>query len=162
MILNVVYASDLISAFALSWYSRIYSKEFFEIPVPRIYLLWFQLCFAAGNLFFCKCVSVFWCQIWDTVVITMSFPGSSVGIESTCNAGDPSSIPESGRSPGGGHGNPLQCYCLENPHGQRSLVGYSTRSHKESDMTKRLSTAWKCHHNKNFQWCIMFFKWKKQ
>ena len=28
-------------------------------------------------------------------------------------------------SPGGGHGNPLQYYCLENPHGQRSLAGYS-------------------------------------
>ena len=30
-----------------------------------------------------------------------------------------------GRSPGEGQGNPLQCSCLENPHGQRSLVGYS-------------------------------------
>ena len=37
------------------------------------------------------------------------------GKESTCNAGDPASIPESGRSPGGGHGNPLQYSCLENP-----------------------------------------------
>ena len=27
--------------------------------------------------------------------------------------------------PGGGRGNPLQCSCLENPHGQRSLVGCS-------------------------------------
>ena len=34
-------------------------------------------------------------------------------------------IPEWGRSPGEGHGNPLQDSCLENPHGQRSLVGYS-------------------------------------
>ena len=33
-------------------------------------------------------------------------------------------IPGSGRSPGGEHGNPLQYSCLENPHGQRSLVGY--------------------------------------
>ena len=45
---------------------------------------------------------------------TGDFPGGS-GKESTCNAGDPGSIPESGRSPGGGHGNPLQCSCLENP-----------------------------------------------
>ena len=36
------------------------------------------------------------------------FPGSSVGKESTCNAGDPGSIPESGRSPGEGIGYPLQ------------------------------------------------------
>ena len=35
------------------------------------------------------------------------------------------SIPESGRSPGEGNGNPLQHSCLKNPHGQRSLVGYS-------------------------------------
>ena len=35
------------------------------------------------------------------------------------------SIPESGRSPGGGHGNQLQYSCLENPHGLRSLAGYS-------------------------------------
>ena len=44
--------------------------------------------------------------------------------ESTCNAGDLGSIPGLGRFPGGGHGNPLQYSCLENPHGQRSLVGY--------------------------------------
>ena len=45
----------------------------------------------------------------------MGFPGSSVGKESTCNAGDLGSIPGLGRSPGGGHGNPLQYSCLENP-----------------------------------------------
>ena len=38
-----------------------------------------------------------------------------MGEESTCNAGDMGSISEPGRSPGGGHGNPLQYYCLENP-----------------------------------------------
>ena len=37
------------------------------------------------------------------------FPDSSVGKESSCNAGDPSSIPGSGRSPGEGTGSPLQC-----------------------------------------------------
>ena len=34
---------------------------------------------------------------------------------SACNAGDPGSIPELGRSPGEGNGNPLQYSCLENP-----------------------------------------------
>ena len=43
------------------------------------------------------------------------FCHSSVGKESACNAGDPGSIPGSGRSPGEGNGNPLQCSCLENP-----------------------------------------------
>ena len=41
--------------------------------------------------------------------------------ESACNLGDLGSIPGLGRSSGGGHGNPLQYSCLENPHGQRSL-----------------------------------------
>jgi len=41
----------------------------------------------------------------------------SAGKESACNAGDLGSVPGLGRSPGGGHGNPLQCSCLENPHG---------------------------------------------
>ena len=46
--------------------------------------------------------------------VYMSFPHSSVGKESACNAGDLDSIPESGRSPGEGNGNPLQYSCLEN------------------------------------------------
>ena len=49
---------------------------------------------------------------------------------------DVGSIPESGRCPGGRHGNPLQYFCLENPHGQRSLVGYSPYGHKELDVTE--------------------------
>ena len=68
------------------------------------------------------------------------FPGDSDGKESACNAGDLGSIPGLGRSPGGGHGNPLQYSCLENPHGQRSLAGYSPWWRcKELDMTEQLS-----------------------
>ena len=51
-------------------------------------------------------------------------------------------IPGLGRSPGAGHGNTLQYSCLENPHGQRSLVGYSPWGHKESDTTEQLSTMY--------------------
>ena len=43
------------------------------------------------------------------------FPGGSDGKASACSAGDPGSIPGSGRSPGEGNGNPLQHSCLENP-----------------------------------------------
>ena len=43
------------------------------------------------------------------------FPGGSVGKESAYNAGDLGSIPGLGRSPGGGHSNPLQYSCLEDP-----------------------------------------------
>ena len=52
------------------------------------------------------------------------------------NAGDlrdSGSIPGLGRSPGGGHGNPFQHSCLENP---KSLVGYSPQCRKESDKTE--------------------------
>ena len=76
----------------------------------------------------------------------MGFPGGSAGKESTCNVEDLGSVP------GGGHGNPLQysCLenphgqrsCLENPHGQRSLAGYRPSSCKESDTTEQLSTQW--------------------
>ena len=66
----------------------------------------------------------------------MDFSGNLDGKESACNAGDLGSIPGLGRSPGGGHGNPLQYFCLENPHGQRSLVGYSPCGYKELDTTE--------------------------
>ena len=42
-------------------------------------------------------------------------PSGSDSKESARNAGDPGSIPGSGRSPGEGNGNPLQYSCLENP-----------------------------------------------
>ena len=48
-------------------------------------------------LFTCHCISY------------RGFPGSSAGKESACNAGDLGLIPGWGRSPGGGHGNPLLC-----------------------------------------------------
>ena len=44
----------------------------------------------------------------------MGLPGGSDGKESVCNAGDTGSVPGSGRSLDGGHGNPLQYSCLEN------------------------------------------------
>ena len=47
--------------------------------------------------------------------LSIGFPGSSDGKESACKVGDPGSIPELGRSPGEGNGNPLQYSCLENP-----------------------------------------------
>ena len=69
------------------------------------------------------------------------FPGGSDSKGSACNVGDLGLIPGLGSSHRGGHGNPLQYSCLENPHRQRNLVGYSPRGHKESDTTERLSTA---------------------
>ena len=53
-------------------------------------------------------------QIW------LGFPHSSVGKDCACSAGDPGSMPGSGRSPGEGNGNPLQYSCLENPMDRRA------------------------------------------
>ena len=74
------------------------------------------------------------CNFIESTQIT--FSSGSVGKESTCSAGITGyagSIPGSGTSPGGGHGNPLQYSCLENSHEQRSLAGYSSWDRKELD-----------------------------
>ena len=69
--------------------------------------------------------------------LNRNFPGGSDGKASACNVGDLGSVPGLGRSSGGGHGNPLQHACLENPHGQRSLAGYSSpQGLKESNTTE--------------------------
>ena len=57
---------------------------------------------------------------------------------SAYNVGNLGSIPELGRFPGEGNGNPLQYSCLEKSHGWRRLVGYSLWGCKEWDMTERL------------------------
>jgi len=49
------------------------------------------------------------------VLFILGFPGGSVGKESACNMEDMGLVPGLGRSPGGGHGNPLQYSYLENP-----------------------------------------------
>ena len=58
--------------------------------------------------------------------ITEGFPGGSDYKESSCNVGDPGLIPGLGRSPGEGHGNPLQ-YSSGEFYGQRSLAGCKSR-----------------------------------
>ena len=58
--------------------------------------------------------------------------------------GDLALIPGLGRFPGGGYGNSFQYFCLQNPHGQRSLEGYSAWGHKELDMTEQLSQIYVC------------------
>ena len=63
----------------------------------------------------------------------------SYGKESACSVGDLGSTPGLRRSPGGGHGNPLQYSFPENSHGQRSLAGYTPWGRKELDMTEQLT-----------------------
>ena len=66
----------------------------------------------------------------------LEFPGSSDGKESTCNVDDLELIPGLGRSPGGGHGNPLQYSCLENSMDRGAWWATVDGSRKESDMTE--------------------------
>ena len=72
--------------------------------------------------------------------VFLGFPGGSDGKEFTCNVGDLGLIPGLGRFPGGRYGNPLQYSFLENPHGQKSLAGYSPWGLKESNTTEQLNT----------------------
>ena len=81
-------------------------------------------CYLGISLFFLMLSLLYW-----------AYPGSSDGKESAFNVGDLGLIPGLGRFSGGRQGNPLQFSSLENPHGQRSLVGCSPWGHEESGMT---------------------------
>ena len=64
-----------------------------------------------------------------------SFPSGSVVKNLPTNAGDVSSIPGLGRSPGEGNGNPLQYSCLGNPMGREACQAIVCGSQREMDMT---------------------------
>ena len=113
---------------AVSFSLKVMSAQF--LPIESAYMQQNRYCHR-GN----------W-EMWLSIQLGFPeevFPGDSDGKESACHAGDPGLIPGLGRSPGGGHGSPLQYSGLENPHGRRSLVGYSPWGRKELDTTERLS-----------------------
>ena len=70
---------------------------------------------------------------------TLNFPGGSDSRDSVCNAGDPGSIPGSGRSPGGGNGNPLHYSCFRNPMNRgawrATVLGVAKSQTQLSDLT---------------------------
>ena len=66
------------------------------------------------------------------------FPGGLDSKESACNAGNPGVIPGSGRSPGG-HSNPLQCFCLDNPMNRGDWQVPGPWGCKVLDMTEQLT-----------------------
>ena len=76
-------------------------------------------------------------RVWQVLTTPKKrgFPGGSDGQESACNAGGPSSIPRSGRSPGEGNGSPLLYACLEHPTDRGAWWGMLPRA-AESDMAE--------------------------
>ena len=72
----------------------------------------------------CVCVCVY------THIYMYGLPWWLSGKESAYNAGDMSSIPESGRSPAERNGKPIAVFVSGKSHGQRSLVGYSPQGHE--------------------------------
>ena len=77
----------------------------------------------------------------------------------TSNAGDPGSIPGSGRSPGEGNGNQLQYSCLENPMDGGPGRPQASQGRKELGMTERLhcgSTEVLRRKHLNPKWVILF------
>ena len=105
------------------WFGTESCLSFLEFhPKPEMFHLPFTvLCLAAqqqggprgmvtsGHKQLCSCGHL------HMVMMALGFPGGSSNKESACNAGDLGWISGWGRSPGGGHGNPLQCSGLENP-----------------------------------------------
>ena len=89
-------------------------------------------------LYECLCPSLF---LHGYQLYQIGLPWWLSGKESACNAGDQGLISGLGRSPGRGQGNPLQYSCLEIPHGQRSLTGYSPWGCKELNTAERPNTA---------------------
>ena len=69
------------------------------------------------------------------------------------NAGDVDSIPGWGRSPGGGNGNPLQYYCLENPL-DRGAWWATVHEVTESDMTEQLTVSLSNHFIETLFWWV--------
>ena len=121
-------AHGILQARILEWVAVFFSRGSSQ---PRD---WTQVSHIVGGFF------TSWAQIiLSHLLCILRFTGGSDGKESACNAGDLGLIPGLGRSPGGRHRNPLQYSCLENPHGQRSLAGYSPWGGKELDMTEQLS-----------------------
>ena len=95
-----------------------------------------------------------WHSYWDHMLQLRKFsgfPGGSVGKESTCNAGDPGSIPGSRRSPGEGKGYPLQCSGLDNS--MDCIVHGVTKSQTRlSDFTFTAALVPRAHALKPLRW----------
>ena len=82
----------------------------------------------------------------------MGFLGDTDGKEPACNAGDRGSVSQSGRSPGGRYGNPLQYSYLENPMDREAWQAAVCGVTRSPTRLKQLSTHtnWFSHYGKQY------------
>ena len=92
------------------------------------------------------------CQSWLQAAFCFKQIGLPWWLRWPANTGDLSSVPGSGRSPGGGNGNPLQCSFLENPMDRGAWWAAVHRVAKNQTWLKRLSTQ--CLYFKQERWQI--------
>ena len=159
MFLIYAFSSSLILVFISSTWLR---KFYMQNSCSLLYLLIFcsysapqQQSLSTSRFFFLyllPCVrrnllSLYWFICYRYFPFTYQyitwfkgFPGRSDGKESACNVGDLGLIPGLGRSPGGGHGNPVQYSCLENPM-DRGAWWAAVHGVAESDTTAWLSIS---------------------
>ena len=94
------------------------------------------------------------------------FPESSVSKESTCNEGDPSLIPGSGRSSWRIEWPATPVFLPGNFQAWKNLVGYGPWSHKESDVTGEIAWSSLCstlfQHSRFISKCLMLLSWKRE
>ena len=122
----------------------------------------------------CSCPSVLYVRTFplSTIIIGVGFPRDSVGKEPTCSVGDSGdmgSFPRLGRSPGVGHGNPLQHSCLQNPMDSGAWWATVHRVAMSLTWPKRLSMHthyWvdnilKIQEVKDILWVCEFLLWDK-
>ena len=97
-----------------------------NLPAKQETLVWFLGLEVPLEKEYSSILGLSWWLRWQWICLQCGRPGFGPGL---------------GRFPRGGHGNPLQYSCLENPHGQRSLVGYGPWGRKEVDTTEQPSIA---------------------
>ena len=96
-------------------------KSLYDPILLKGNILFYSKCLIKLLIRYCKFVSE---AYYSNLSSNLGFPHGSDGKESTCNVGELGSMPGLGRSPRGGNVMPLQYFCLEDLHGQRSPVGY--------------------------------------
>ena len=122
------------------WFTMLYYLQMYSNVIQLYTHILFFRFFSIGH--YCEILSIVSCVIQSGSCLCMSisgFPWWLSGKESTSSAratGDGGAIPGSGRSPGGGRGNPLQYSCLENPMDREAWQAMLHRVAK--DMTEAI------------------------